>query len=132
MWEILIGQTNLLRRGLGVKYTNIHTNSIQWRWSREMVKGCIFKVTKDNNDLLLNDGMSYICGQCILVRGNVRLDYNCITVLNVSDYVHVTPPINLTNGSKSRIIVAIALYPSGNTKGSWYFMLVATGERVHR
>ena len=36
-----------------------------------------------------------------------------------------------TNTTEARTVRAIALYPSGNAQGSWYFMALATGERIH-
>ena len=38
----------------------------------------------------------------------------------------------ITNTNKSRAVGAIALYPSGNEVGGWYFMSLATGKEIHR
>ena len=40
--------------------------------------------------------------------------------------------MNPTNTSEGRTVRAIALYPLGNTQGSWHFMSLATGEGIHR
>ena len=35
------------------------------------------------------------------------------------------------NTPKARTVGAIALYPSGNEQGWWFFMSLATGHRIH-
>ena len=109
----------------------IHRCPYRW-YPREMVKGCVIKVTKDNNDLPLNDGISDTHGPGTLVTGCNRPDYNDLKQLNFGDYVQVKQPMDATNTSKARTVGAIALCPSGNGQGSWYFMPVSTGERIHR
>ena len=52
-----------------------------------MVKGCMIKVTKDNNDLPTNDGLSDIYDPGTLVKGTLRPDYNHLIVLSFGDYV---------------------------------------------
>ena len=41
-------------------------------------------------------------------------------------------PVNPINTSEARTVGAIDLHPSVNVQGSWYFMSLDTGERVHR
>ena len=109
----------------------IHNYPYQW-YPREIVKGCVTKVTKDNNDLPLNDGLSGIYGPGTLVKGTPIPDYNCLKTLSFGNYVQAKQPVNPTNSSEARTIGAIVPYPSGNAQGSWYFMSIATGERIHR
>ena len=96
------------------------------------MKGCVIKVTKNHNDLPALDGISDTYGPGTLVTGSQRIDYNRIKVLNFGYYVQAHEPVNPTNTSEGRTVGAIALYPSGNAQGSWYFMSLATGERIHR
>ena len=96
------------------------------------MNGCVIKVTKDDNDLPINDGLSDIYGPITLVKGTPRPDYDRLIMLSFGDYVQVKQPVNLTNSSEARTVGAIILYPSVNAQGSWYFMSMATGEKIHR
>ena len=58
--------------------------------------------------------------------------YKDIVKLNFGDYVQTHVPANKTNNNGTRTTGAIALYPSGNAQGSWYFMSLETGKRIHR
>ena len=71
----------------------IHKCSYKW-YTREMIKGCVIKVTKDNTDLPLNDGLSDIYGPGTLVKGTTRHDYNLLNELNFGDYVQLTQLVN--------------------------------------
>ena len=59
----------------------IHQCPYQW-YPREMAKGCIIKVTKDNNGLPIKDGLSDIYCRGILVKGTPRTDYNQLKALS--------------------------------------------------
>ena len=58
--------------------------------------------------------------------------YEEVQALSFGDYVQTHVPASTTNTNKPRTTGAIALYPSRNGKGSWYFMLLDTGKRIHR
>ena len=96
-----------------------------------MLKGCVIKVTKDNNNLPLNDGISEIHSSAILVTGRSRPDLNKLMGLNFGDHVQVKQSNDPTNTNEARIVGAIAMVPSGNGQGSWYFISLVTGGRVH-
>ena len=82
MRDIKIGKRSLKE---GTK-CEIHKYPYKW-YPREMVKGCVIKMTKDNNELPINDGFLDIYGPGTLVKGTVRTDYNRIKVLKFGDYV---------------------------------------------
>ena len=67
-----------------------------------------------------------------MVLGTCKPDYEEIKKLNFGDYVQANQPLNITNDNKARTVGAIALHPSGNLQGSWYFLSLASGERLHR
>lgn len=50
------------------------------------------------------------------------MDYNNLIKMKVSDYVHVSIAHEIKNDLKPRTTGAIALYPTENTQGSWYFL----------
>ena len=95
----------------------IHRCPYHW-YPREMVKGCVIRVTKNHNDLPALDGISDVYGPGTLVTGSQRLNYNRIKVLNFGDYVQAHEPVSPTNTSQARTVGAIALFPSGNAQGS--------------
>jgi len=92
----------------------------------------VIKVTKDHNDLPALDGISDVHGPGTLVVGSQNPDYNRLKVLNFGDYVQTRVTVDPTNTNEARTVGAIDLYPSGYGQGSWYFMSLATGERIHR
>ena len=98
----------------------------------EMVCGCLIKVTKDLNMEIAEDGVSKELSPGMLITGRVNPSYKEIMALNFGDYVQAHVPASKTNNNESRTTGCIALYPSRNGQGSWYFMSLDTGKRVHR
>ena len=96
-----------------------------------MIKGCVIKLTKNQNELPAYDGILDVHSPGTLVTGCKKTDYNRLNVLHFGDYIQAHQPVNPTNTNKASTVGAIALYPSGNAQGSWYFMLLTTGERIH-
>ena len=67
-----------------------------------------------------------------IILGTCKPDYEEIKILNFGDYVQAHQQYSITNDNKARTVDAIALCLSGNLQGSWYFMFLASGERLHR
>ena len=63
-----------------------------------------------------------------MVTGTPSLDYNIIKQLNFRDYMLLHTVRNKTNDNNPRSVEAIAIYSTGNVKGSWLFMSVLTGK----
>ena len=59
-------------------------------------------------------------------------DYNNIMRLSFGTYVQVLEEPVRKNSMQARTLGAIALYPAENQQGSWYFLCLATGEKIHR
>ena len=97
----------------------------------EMVCGCLIKVTKDLNMEIAGDGVSKELSPGTLITGRVNPSYKEIMALNFGDYVQAHVPASKTNKNESRTTGCIALYPSRNGHGSWWFMSLDTGRRVH-
>jgi len=66
-----------------------------------------------------------------LITGLPPPDYKEVIKLNFGDYVQTYEGVTKTT-NKSRYIGAIALYPSSNCTGSWYFMSLLTGKKIHK
>ena len=67
-----------------------------------------------------------------IILGTCKPDYEEIKILNFGDYVQAHQPYSITNDNKARTVDTIALHLSGNLQGSWYFMFLASGERLYR
>merc|ERR1719203_847214 len=77
------------------------------------------------------NGLSQEISPTTLVTGDPPPSFNEICKLKFGDYVQ-TALGRTRNDQTARTIGAIALYPSGNTSGGWYFMSLLTGQVVHR
>ena len=102
------------------------------RYPTEMVCGAVIKADKDINMRIHDDGVSRDLPPGSLIEGKPTPKYEDIIKLNFGDYVHAHVPSTKTNDNEPRTTGAIALYPSGNAQGSWYFMSLDTGKRIHR
>ena len=98
----------------------------------EMVCGCLTKVVKDLNAEIASDRVSKSLSPGTLITRRVNPSYKEVMVLNFGDYVQAHVPATKTNNNESRTTGCIALYPSRNGRGSWYFMSLNIGKRVHR
>ena len=58
--------------------------------------------------------------------------FDDVMKLNFGDYIQVHHSKEKTNDNESRTTGAIVLYPSGNCQGSWYYMSLNTGKKIHR
>ena len=97
-----------------------------------MVCGCITKVTKDLNFEVADNGLLDVISPIILITGRVNPTYKEIQSLDVGEYVQTHVPTTKTSTNESRMTGAITLYLSRNGQGSWYFMSLETGRRIHR
>ena len=81
------------------------------------------------NLLPSKNGILRILSPRNIVPGLGNLDYRKIKI-RTGTYTQVHVDATVTNTQKSRTLGAIALYRA-NKNGSWYFMSLATGERIH-
>ena len=115
------------------EYTRCHVHRLPYkRYPIEMVCGAVRKSIKDINNEVANDGVSDELSPATIIEGIAGPSYKEILKLNFGDYVQAHVPANKTNDNEPRTTGAIALYPSGNAQGSWYFMSLVTGKRIHR
>lgn len=100
-------------------------------YPRAMVAGAVTYSIKLRNELPADNGVSTHLSPATLITGRPAPDYHDLTKLTFGTYVQTTIGPT-TNTNKSRTMGAIALFPSGNTSGSWYFMSTLTGDVIHR
>ena len=55
-----------------------------------------------------------------------------MTKLSFGEYIEIKEASGFKNSMKQRTIGALAMYPSGNTQGTWYFWSLESGKTVHR
>jgi hypothetical protein len=96
-----------------------------------MIKGAVRFAVKVLNQFPAEDGISDVLSPVTIVTGLPAPDYNHIQ-LDFGEYATVFEDNNPTNTNAPRVVDAIALHHTGNAQGGYYFMLVATGERVSR
>jgi hypothetical protein len=101
------------------------------RLPKEMIKGAVRFAVKALNQFPAEDGISDVLSPVTIVTGLPAPDYNHLQ-LDFGEYVTVFEDNNPTNTNAPRVVDAIALHHTGNAQGGYYFMSLATGERVSR
>jgi len=96
-----------------------------------MVEGAQRHSIHRRNNLPSINGVSKELSPETLNTGLPPPDYNEIIKLNFGDYVQ-TYEGETSNTGKARNIGAIALFFSPSGHGSWYFMSLPTGKRIHQ
>jgi hypothetical protein len=76
-------------------------------------------------------GFSDVLSPLYIVTGAPRPDFNAMK-LEFGSYVQVFDAVDPTNTNRARTFGAIALFPTGNAHGDYYFLSLATGARVSR
>ena len=99
------------------------------RLPRVLVKELVTHAVRTLNMLPHPDGVSPTLSPATIVTGYPKTDYRTMT-LEFGTYVQVYD--GTSNDTKSRTLGAIATNPTGNSSGDYYFMSLATGQRIHR
>jgi hypothetical protein len=99
------------------------------RLPRVLVKALVTHATRTLNMLPHPDGVSSTMSPATIVTGQPKTDFRTLS-LEFGTYVQVYD--GTSNDTKSRTLGAIATNPTGNSSGDYYFMSLATGERIHR
>jgi hypothetical protein len=94
-----------------------------------MVRELVTFAARANNFLPSLDGVSTTLSPETIVTGRGKPDFRTMT-LEFGTYVQVYD--GTSNDTKSRTLGAIALNPTGNSSGDFYFMSLTTGQRIHR
>ena len=102
------------------------------RYPRAMVAGAAMHTLISLNQMPANNGISTTLSPSTLVTGKAIPDFNHIIKLNFGEYVLTSSGKTSSDVTSPRKIGAIALYPSNNHSGGWYFMSLTTGYVIHR
>jgi hypothetical protein len=93
-----------------------------------MTEGNIFTFIKHLNALPALNGVSKTLSPSVLLTGKSTLDFNNLLKIKYGDYAQVFTETR--NDMTERTVSAIAIYPTGNTQASWYFLSLATGKCI--
>ena len=84
------------------------------------------------NILPAENGISKHLSPHTIITGKPGPDYNIISKFEFGTYIQVHDEPSPTNTNTARTTGAIALNPTGNEQGAYYFMSLNTGERLNR
>ena len=101
-------------------------------YHQQLVAGCVQSVVKTLNSTPKRGGLSDILSPSTLITGRPPPDYDTITKLSFGEYVEVKENNNFKNSMEQRTVGALAMYPSGNAQGTWYFWSLESGKTIHR
>lgn len=99
------------------------------RVPKAMVIGAIDLATTCANAFPIDSGISDSLSPSTVVTGRQPLNFNNLKV-TFGTFVQIHLHNHPTNTMQPRTINAIALNPTGNTQGSYYFMNLDTGRRM--
>ncbi|GAX21402.1 hypothetical protein FisN_28Lu124 [Fistulifera solaris] len=106
-------------------YCTLPFQKIPSRMLVELVYFCIYWL----NSFPPKDGVSDTISPRTLLTGQ-HVDYTAHCQLEFGEYVQTKE--DHSNNMEPRAIGAIALRPSGNAQGGYYFLNLKSGERIHR
>jgi hypothetical protein len=101
------------------------------RFPRIVIVELVRRAVKCLNQFPALDGVSDTVSPFTMLTGKPIPDYSKIT-LDFGTYVQVFEDNNPTNATMPRSTGAIALNPTGNVTGDFYFMSLKTGRRLSR
>ena len=101
------------------------------RLPRVLVRGITEHAVKVLNQFPAKNGASDTISPLAIMTGLPCPDYNSLKV-ELGSYCQVFEDNDPTNTMRAKETGAIALTPTGNTQGGYYFMSLVTGRRVSR
>ena len=109
------------------------THNLPLKWLlRLMVRSIVCGANIRLNDIPAVNGVSNNISPTTIVGGHPRPDYHVITKVSFGTYAQVNDDSDPTNGLIQKTTGVIALNPVVNGQGYYYFMSLATGERLNR
>ena len=97
-----------------------------------MITSMVRLAVTNLNILPAENGISKHLSPHTIITGKPGPDYNMISKVEFGTYVQVHDEPSPTNTNTARTTGAIALNPTGNEQGAYYFMSLNTGERLNR
>lgn len=94
-----------------------------------MIRSTVGAAHKSLNQIPATNGVSRLMSPTTIMTGRPSPDYNALST-EFGAYAQVIEDNNPSNTNKTRSTGAIALNPTGNTQGGYYFMSLVTGKRL--
>lgn len=91
----------------------------------------VYHAVRSRNQLPTTDGISSTLSPSTIVTGAPQVDFNLLT-LEFGSYVQVFNERRVTNSLLPRTTGAIAMNPTSDNRGSYYFLNLDTGMRIIR
>ena len=101
------------------------------RLPRRMIVALMSDAARCLNQFPWANGISDTLSPATIVTGRPAPDYNAMRI-EFGAYAQVFEDHTPTNTPRSRTLGAIALNPTGNAQGDYYFLSLATGDRISR
>ncbi|KAI2499682.1 Reverse transcriptase (RNA-dependent DNA polymerase) [Fragilaria crotonensis] len=101
------------------------------RLPKIMIRHMVIDVVRCLNQFPRKHGVSTTMSPATIVIGSGTPDFAAMR-LEFGAYVQVFEDLDPTNTPRARSLGAIALNPTGNAQGDYYFMSLATGARLSR
>jgi hypothetical protein len=99
------------------------------RLPRVMIRSGVENSNRALNQFPVQGGVSKTMSPLTIMTGKPLLDYNDMKI-EFGAYAQVYEANNPTNTMKARTTGAIALAPTGNAQGGYYFMSLVTGKKL--
>ena len=96
-----------------------------------LVRAITENAVKMLNQFPSRNGVTNHISPLTIMTGMPLPDYNTMT-LELGTYVQIYKPNNITNTTHTRETAAIALTPTGNAQGGYWFLSLVTGARLSR
>jgi hypothetical protein len=101
------------------------------RLPKIMIRHMVSDAVRCLNQFPWKYGISETLSPAAIVVGVASPDYNAMRI-EFGSYAQVFEDHPITNTPRARTLGAIALNPTGNVQGDYYFMSLATGHRISR
>ena len=101
-------------------------------YHQQLVAGCVQSVVKTLNNTPKRGGLSDVLSPSSLITGSPPPNFKTMTELSFGEYVEVKESRNVSNSMQQRTVGVLALHPSGNTQGTWYFWSLEIARTIHR
>jgi hypothetical protein len=102
------------------------------RLPKLMITHMVADVIRCLNLFPRKNGISTTLSPACIVTGAPLPDFHCMLRLEFGSYVQVFEDNDPSNTNRARSLGAIALNPTGNAQGDYYFMSLTTGARISR
>ena len=92
-----------------------------------LIEACVTAAVKQLNAIPSKNGISQTMSPTTLLTGTQPVSYHNLVKMCFGAYAQVNVDNAITNTTEARTTGGIALYPTDNAQGNWYFASLNTG-----